>query len=464
MKDKRDKKTDLYWISQARDTKKELLFELDTLLKGLDRYFYSENLSFSQDRDSINLNYYNQLCISKDVILRVIWVLETIMPENRRNLYWFQKFAESRLLDDHERDRYREALLKQDNPEESFFLLYDSIVQLKGLVSDLLKSSYIPYISFLNFGRIITKEVRNNVYFNPFKKMFNALFDGIDNPVITKIIRGIEDRELRKEISVFFLYLFRFLRHLRYVGVASRRGTSLSLSASILILILIRSEMNFFRNYIEAIEVEDEDLNFIIKSISYQLTIESKRAYMQELKDVFEKSDPELLRGKIENCHGILKNLFEQGIVQIVQHFSPNLRAEDIFESFSTKLMQSLKLREDIATLQFMVAKILSSPPDMEWRRKLFASLNNYIQYFESFTMGMLRYDDYEVFVKFFEEISLFDEFSVLEEKKTEHLFRKLDHFKIFLETTMHHLNNRTELTERPLEEDKITFLASQYL
>lgn len=450
------------WLASAKETKKELFYELDTLLKGLDKFFYSENLPFPQDRDPISVNYYNQLCIVKDVIFKVIWILETIMPEDRRNLYWFEKFAESRLLDDHKRDLYKESLLRQDTTEHSFYLFYDSFIHLKGIVSDLLKSGYIQYISFLNFGRFITKEIRNNIYFNPFKKKFNPSIDSIMNEAITKIIKGIDDRELRKEVSIIFLYFFRFLRYLRYVGVLPQWG--ISFSTSILILILIRSEITSFRNYQDVLEIKDESLHFILRSISYQLSIESKRVYMQELKDVFDKNDPELRRGRIENCHGILKNLFEQLIVQLAQNFYPGVRGENIFESFTTKLMQSLKLREDIATLYFLITKLLDSSPDPDERKRLFSSLNNFMRYFESFTFGLLRYDDYEGFVKFFEEISLFDKSAVLEKQKAEHLFKKLEHFKIFLETTMHHLNNRTELSDKPLNAESIKSLASKYL
>lgn len=457
-----NRKIESGWLIMADETKKELFYELNTLLKGLDKYFYSENLQYSHDTEPININYYNHLYIVRDVIFRVIWILELIMPQDKRNLYWFQKFAESRLLDDNKRDHYREALLSQDTPEESFYLLYDSFVHLKGLVSDLLKSGYISYISFLNFGRFITKEIRNNIYFNPFKKRFNPTVDRITNPTITRVIKGIDDKKLQKEMSVNFLYLFRFLRYLKYVGSSSRHAKTLSIS--ILILILIRSEINSLRNYMDTLNLEDDSLHFVIRSISYQLSIESKRVYMQELRDIFEKADQESLKGRIENSYGILKNLFEQCITQLAQYFQPGIKGEEIFESFATRLRQSLKLREDIAVLHFIITKLLDSPPDPDGRLKLFTSLNNFMEYFKSFTFELLRYEDYENFVKLFEEIALFNGSAILEEKKAEHFFRKLEHFRIFLETTMHHINNRAELSDKTMDEDKVRLIANQYL
>ncbi|MBI5025159.1 MAG: hypothetical protein HZC12_00205 [Nitrospirae bacterium] len=456
------KKAGLTWIAHAKETRKGLFSELDTLLKGMDKFFYSENLPFPQGRDPISVNFYTQLCIAGDVIFRVLGILETIMPEDRKNLYWFQKFAESRFLGEYKRNRYREDLLKQDTPEDSFYLLYDSFVHLKGLVSDLLKSDYIPYMSFLNFGRFITKEIRSNVYFNPFKKELNLTVDRIANAAITEITKKIDEKELRKQVSIIFLYFFRFLRYLNYVDISPQRA--ISFSTSILILILIRSEITSFRNYLDALKIKDEGLQFIIKGISYQSFIESKRVYMQELKDIFEKKGQELLKGKIENSFGILKNLFEQGIVQLAQYLHPDVRGEDIFESFTAKLTQSLKLREDVATLHFLITRFLNSASDIEERKRLFYSLHNFMQYFESFTFRLLRYDDYEEFAKFFEEISLFNELSVLEEQKIENLFKKMEYFKIFLETTIRHLNNRTELSNKPLDDERIRALASQYL
>ena len=51
--------------------------------------------------DLTNRNFYDELTAVRDVIFRVLGILEVIIPESKKNAYWFQKFTESKLLTDH---------------------------------------------------------------------------------------------------------------------------------------------------------------------------------------------------------------------------------------------------------------------------------------------------------------------------------------------------------------------------
>ena len=83
--------------------------------------------------------------------------------------------------------------------------------------------------------------------------------------------------------------------------------------------------------------------------------------------------------------------------------------------------------------------------------------------YFESFTFRLLRYDDYEEFVIFFNELGSVKKETILDAgfHKT---MEKVMHFKIFLETTLRHLGNRAELSGTDVDTDRIKDLINQYL
>ncbi len=142
------------WILHSKKVHKEIFSELDTLLRSLDRFFYVENLPIPKDtlRDR---NFSGELNIVRDVIFRVLGILEVIMPENKKNAYWFQKFAESKFLTDYSRDMFREQLYKQDTPEKGIYILYDLFINLKGIVTDLLETDKISYLSYTNIGQLI---------------------------------------------------------------------------------------------------------------------------------------------------------------------------------------------------------------------------------------------------------------------------------------------------------------------
>lgn len=450
------------WVTVSKHTYRHLFSELDVLLRALDRFFKVVNRSFAKE-PTAGKNFRNELGVVRDVTLRMLGILEVVIPESKKNAYWFQKFAEAKLFDDLRRDFFSVEMYKQDTPEKCLYLLYDSFINLKGIVTDLLRNENITYIGFTNIGDVIVKNIRDNVFFNPFKKDINPEFDIIENYRISEIVRNIKEKNIKKTASLIFIQLFRFLRHLGHVDITTPRYTALH--SSLLITILLRFEIDTFRSYLGKVadELEDEKLKATLQSLSYQFSMETKRVYLQELKNIFEKKSPRQLRGKIENSQGILINLSEQAVIQIAQAFSPRIRGEEIFSSFTTKIEQSLKLREDIYVFDQILDGLEKEKSDVKKRTEMLMSLRNFMSYFESFTFRLLRHDDYEEFASFFEDIEKF-----IPEKITAEEFKRASamcqHFKIFLEATLGHIENRAELQGRPLDMKKAEMLLIQYL
>ena len=450
------------WAREARKLNHQLFSELDVLLRALDRFFNVENLLFSNE-DLTNKNFYEELVTARDAILRVLGILEVVIPESRKNAYWFQKFAETELLTARKRDDFRETLYRQDTPEKGLYLLYDSFINLKGVISDLVRTGNISYMGFMNIGHMIGKEIRENRCFNPFSKGLNPEFDTITHGIVSEIVRSIDRPEVKKQISIIYVYLFRFLRFMRCIDMETQRPVSLN--SSLVILILMKSEIGAFQGYIEKAlrKIGDPELEMLLKSIAYQFTMENRRVYLQEMRDILRKKASPHFRGKIENCHGILKNLTEQSIVQLTQYFRHEIPGEEVFASFVTKLQQSIRLREDIFVLHRFISMLEDKAGNVRGRLKVFESLRNYMLYFESFTFRLLRHDDYEEFAVFFNEIN-----TAKKEAVTGADFRKLleriRHFRIYLETTLRHIGNRSELNDKSIDMERVESLIRQYL
>lgn len=450
------------WFSDSFKANKNLFAEVDVLLRALDRFFNIENLPISQDDLTVR-NFYNELITVRDTILRVLSILEVVIPENRKNAYWFQKFAETKFLSERKKDASREDLYRQDTPEKSLYLLYDGFNNLKSVITDLIRTKNISYMGFTTIGHLLSKEIRENIQFNPFRKNMNPDFDVISNSEISDTVKNLKDKELKKSFSIIYLYLFRLLRYLNLIDLATQR--SVSLNSSLIILILLRSEIGVFQSCVDKSvrKIPDKDLKILLKSIAYQFSMETRRVFLQELKDIHRKKSSVHVRGRIENAHGILKNLSEQSIVQLSQYFKPGIRGEQIFDSFITKLEQSLRLREDIYVLHKFLSLFESRAGIPEERMRVFNSLRNYILYFESFTFRLLRFDDYEEFVQFSNDINSIKN-EALMGPGFHKILERIMHFRIYLETTLRHIANRSELSGRPLDDERVRALVNQYL
>ncbi|MDQ7788173.1 MAG: hypothetical protein RDU01_11255 [Thermodesulfovibrionales bacterium] len=445
------------WYPEARNSQKELFSELNILLKALDRFFVSDNLPVSQD-DLPNRNFYEEMVVVRDVILRIIGIIEFIIPESRKNAYWFQRFTESKLLNDHARDLMREKLYRQDSPEKSLYLLYDLFVNLRGVITDLLKPGEISYPVYQNIGHLLGKAIRENVFLNPFSVEKKHEFERIINHAITDIVKAIHNQETKRHVSLLFLHLFRFLRYLRYIDITSPR--TISLHTTLVILILLRSEMTAFRSFLQtaSCRVQGDTLKMLLNSLAYQFSMETKRVFVQELKEIMRKKGSSYFRGKLETSHGILKNLIEQSIVQIAREYRPDIAGDALFESFTERLSQSLKLREDIYVLSRLLAFIGEKAATREKNMDSMQPLRNFMEYFESLSFKLLRYEDYDEFFSFFQDLLSHDQ------KDIEKSLEKIHAFTIFLETTLQQINNRAELAGRPLDRKKADALLHQYL
>lgn len=452
-----------FWLIESRTVYKDLYIELDALLRGIDRFFNTKNLPIDPE-DLTSKNFFHEMIIMRDSILRTLGILEVVLPESKKNAYWFKKFAETKFLSDQKRDSLADKEDDQETPEKWIFALYDSFVNFKGIISDVLKAKKIQYISFKNMGDIIRKEIRENNYFSPFKQRVHREFDIIDNPIISYIVKSIEDRKLKRSISMGMIFLFRQLRFLTCIDITTKR--KISISCGLLILVMMRSEIGQILKFLGRETKKDhvKDLGDIFQQLSFSLSIEIKRVYQQELKNILNMKNIRNLRGRIENSHGILRNLIEQSIVKIAEYFDSDISGETIFATFITKFAQSVKLREDIYILHKLLTLFEENMSIKTKRTTALEALKNYMFYFESFTFKLLRYDDYEEFSTFFNNFLVYVKATPFESGNSKSLLDKLHNFRIYLETTLNHINNRTELQNNPLDVDRTKQLLMQYI
>lgn len=448
------------WAERSRYRHLQLFSELDVLLRALDRFFASEDPQIKKTARS-GRNYFRELNAVKDVIVRVLAILETIIPQGSKNAYQFLKFTESTILSPRKRDALRESFYKQDTMEKSLFLLYDSLANLNGVMADVLKNKQILRTTFINIGEMISKDIRENVFLNPFRQEINPEIDYIENHEISAIVRDINDKTLRKTISLILIYLFRILRFLSHTNNPLPQRM-VSLHVSIMILLLLRSELRHFLAYTENADsaVMDTEIAMVIKSIHYQYAMEGRRVYNVEMKDIFEKRHAHQLRSKIENSSGILRNLTEQSIIMIAQIWRPHLRGEDVFNDYVAKSAQSMQLREDLYVLGRVLSVCQKEDCDPKMRAQGRDALLKVMKYFEGNTFKLLRYDDLKEIITIFQELR-----NLIETDPEGERFNENCHLlAILASTTISQIDNRAELAGKPLNLEKADGIVRQYM
>jgi hypothetical protein len=380
------------------------LFELEMWLRSFERFFRIRNQPISE-RESKQLalrNWSEELRLVDQVLLRVVNLCTSLLTEEQVNHARFDKYVEGFLKKDDVVDPYVEKLLRQATPEGSLVLLRDSFEDIHVLLTQLTRLSRIPYGAFMSVGKVIYREIRrSDLLALLIDKKFKPIYDRISNPSIASTIRAVENEERRKHAAKVFLEFFRLLHYLEYADPA--RNSEDELKSTLLVFALITGETRNLLSYLEkrVLPTLDEGtaLHDIYDSFVYCIPLELKKVINTELLDISASRAAESIRARVENSHGILKDCFQQSVVQLAQAYD-SVDGDEIFPDFTAKLEQSVRLRDGLAALIKAVREFQAARDEAQAVR-----MKEEISRFYDTSMKYLMYRDWSGFELFFIEI-----------------------------------------------------------
>jgi len=163
-----------------------------------------------------------------------------------------------------------------------------------------------------------------------------------------------------------------------------------------------------------------------------------------ELADISVTRQTENVRTRVENSHGILKDCFQQSVVQLAQAFVPEIDGARIFPDFVAKREQSLRLRDGLARVlrvvrQFQKEKTEAAADQM--KKEISEFYDHHIKY--------LMYRDWSGFELFYIEI--------LKCGRLSGLTQIAHRFETFLVTLLREVQKRSLLADEPPIEESLT-------
>ncbi len=240
-----------------------------------------------------------------------------------------------------------------------------------------------------------------------------------------------------------FLEFFRLLHYLRYADPELLEAEGLK--STILVFALITSETRLLLTYLERRVlkglVPDSPAYQMYDSFVYCLPLELKKVLNTELLDLSVARQADSVRARVENSHGILKDAFQQSVVQLAQIFDPQVDGEGIFDDFTAKLDQSVRLREGLARLIRQVREFEKARDEDAALR-----MKDEISRFYDSNMKYLMYRDWSGFELFFIEI--------LKCTSLPGLHSISHRFETFLMTLFREVQKRSILQPLPQSED----------
>jgi hypothetical protein len=450
------------WIRSLEISgREEILFELEMLLRGLDRFFGLRSL-FGEQPPPAERDFREELKAARDAVHRAVHLSRRLILQKQEQALLFRSFVEGSLADDRGRARLGAEVREQHTPEESLFLLRSGLVAYQGILDQLLRLDAAPQTLFLDVGRALQHELFVSRYFCPPAALeFRGEYDRVGSVKLLEALRGLTDDKRRRAFALALLAAFRALRSLRYVPAPPVAHTR----RVVVILALIRSEIVALIGYLES------DLPRLCATAEGVGTAAAAgRAAAVPLRDTVDEVAPILAspltdREQLDRMRDRFVGAIKDAVGAIAQSMNPDLTRHALFEDDAARLETSERLRRDLWCFREMcqlTAKSLEGPSS---KSSPVGSLRRFATEFRDVGYQLLRHSDRELFDRF---LDLVEGWTAREGEPTQLRMQRLRddcrRFAEILEKALEAVNKRTELLKVPIDEQAYADLLARHL
>jgi hypothetical protein len=436
------------WIRSLEVSgREEILFELEMLLRGLDRFFNLRNL-FGEAQPPQERDWKEELKATRDAVHRGVHLSRKLTEQRQEQAMLFRNFVEGSLADDRTRSRLGAELREQRTPEESLFLIRTGLVAHQGILDHLLRLDAVPQSLFLDVGRALQHELFVSRYFCPPAALeFRAEYDRIGSVLLLEGLRLQDDEKKRKAFALALLASFRALRSLRYVPSPPVPHTRRVL----VILALVRSELNALVGYLES------DLPRM--SSAPNAAASAGKAAAQKIREVLAAVPPLLAqpltdRAQLDFQRDKLVEATKECVGILANALDPAMGHYALFEDDAARTDQSERLRKDLWVFRELCRSTASALEQQGATPEAAEPLRRYATEFRDVGYQLLRHSDRELFDRF---LDLLEGWSGRRGESTQIRMQRLredcQRFGEILDRALDLVSRRSELQKIPIDE-----------
>jgi hypothetical protein len=296
--------------------------------------------------------------------------------------------------------------------------------------------------AWVNIGEGLERDLRSLEGTRMMAQLYSRQeWQNIPAPLLELTREAVKPAALGADILFIFSSLFRLLEYLHVVETFLRRDQSLK--QTLPLFTLVHEEARSLSEFIEkrALRIEGLDKNVFdaLDSMNYAIRMELRKVFAHELVGVGALQQAPVIYVKVENAHGLLRDSFQQSVVGLAQLFNPELDGAQLFNTFRTRLEQSLALRRDLWTLLQLVRRC-ERAPEADFIKRLLKSL----AWFREGSLRYLMFKDWETSERFMEEVDA--------ERSSPEIAAVLHRFAAYLEALSSQVNMRAVLINHPFD------------
>ena len=326
--------------------------------------------------------------------------------------------------------------------DDSTVALAETLSNLCAMCEAMMEARTVSFHAWSHLGKMLARELEQSAVAQRLMRSADYYTGaGLQAPLLNIARSAAGPSAQAADLRFIFTSLAGMLERLRFIENVLRRDQPLKFLLPVFTLLHeeARSLLEFIETRAMRTEGLDESVFDTLDGTNYALSMELRKVFAHELVGLSNLRQPTVIYAKVENAYGLLRDCFQQSTVALAQLFDPQLEGAQLFDTFQTKLQQSLALRRDLWTLLLLVRRA-----EKEREQRPVAPLLERLAEFREGSLRYLMYKDWEACERFMEEVGA--------ARGAVELTPVLHRFGAYLETLHGQVNMRAVLANHPFE------------
>lgn len=395
-----------------------MIRQLSLLLRCLYAFFKIKNhpLTETEEAEIWTRNFVNETRIAREILLRATRLTLGCAPQGENTNFVG--------IDNH-----------------AVISLAEMLTEAATLCETIIDAPQVSFDAFTSLGNMITRQLDQASAAINLRRVYTDYNLDDLQPTLRTVIDGMDSEQTMTDVRRIFIDLARLNDYMHWMEDDLRADRPLK--QTLALFTLLHDEAQTLREHIEkrALRAVDagSDVFEVLDSIGYALNMELRKVFGYELIGLSALRQAPIIYVKVEQSYGLLSNCFQQSTVTLAQSFDRTIQGAELFQTFQTRLDQSLALCRDLYELLKFIRRAAG-----ERDRYPVSSYKARLKAFREGSLRYLMYKDWDTYERFAEEIGA--------TTGAVELAPVLHRFDCYLETLLNQIKMRAVLADQPLE------------
>jgi len=398
------------WLDKIDQEKMMLnLFELKLWFESIEEFNsspYLENLAFKHHAPG-ERNYEFYVFGLQQASARITSLLKELDFKKDSYFLNFEEYVVEKMLEQN-MDKSFPSLKELYSPESWFYSFRIFLQSFRNLLSEILRLDQVSQRAYLSIKKLYHRELLNNpILISLLKKQFISKMDKIYQPDISSIIAACHDKNLRKNLGIFFILSFRVLKINNFIELNVDKSKYLDLA--IPLALSLKKNMDDLIHFNDSVlfpclQTDPElkkklgPLGDIFKSFQ----LEYRKIWEGELPFYFASDSSKIKkRQMIQNIVVIAEVALQELIETVARLFKPGILGSSIFEKYVSRKHKSIEVKKKLIRLHTKINDYFAHRESIA-PSEIFFDIN---QFMES-DLNYLLYKDWNEFLGYYDNLS----------------------------------------------------------